>query len=172
MKIFYQSLGMVLYALLGNLIPGYGFGVFGVLARFYRALCVKLIAVESGKRLDVGRKVRFSRKLYIGTDSGIGDCAFFQGEVHLGNKVLMAPGCAFIAHNHIFENTEIPIREQGMVEAPIIVGDNVWIGYGVTVLAGVRIGSNSVIGAKSVVTRDIPENSVAAGVPARVIRKR
>lgn len=172
MKKFRQSLGMVLYSLLGNLIPGYGLGMIGALARLYRALCVKLIAAESGKRLDVGRKVRFSRKLYIGTDSGIGDYAFFQGEVHLGSKVLMAPNCAFIAHNHIFQNTEIPIKEQGMTESSITIGDNVWLGYGVTVLAGVRIGSNSVIGAKSVVTKDIPEGSVVVGVPARVIRKR
>ena len=172
MRTIRQILGLTMYALLGNLVPSYGFGLLGTLARSYRALCIRLIAIESGRRLGIGRKVRFSRKLHVGTDSGIGDGAFFQGEVYIGSKVLMAPFCAFIAQNHSFADTKIPIKEQGMTEAPIIIGDNVWLGYGVTVLAGVQIGSNSVIGAKSVVTKNIPEGSVAVGVPAKVVRKR
>ena len=63
-------------------------------------------------------------------------------------------------------------RNKGLEKAkPIIIGDNVWIGGDVTILPGVKIGANTVIGAKSVVTKDIPANVVAAGNPCRVLRK-
>ena len=62
-------------------------------------------------------------------------------------------------------------RNQGLEKAlPIVIGDNCWIGSGVTILPGVTIGSNAVIGAGSVVTKDIPENVIAIGNPCRVIR--
>jgi hypothetical protein len=64
------------------------------------------------------------------------------------------------------------IREQGVVVAPVRIGRNVWIGSKATVLKGVSIGDNAVIGANAVVTRDIPANAVAAGIPARVLRMR
>jgi acetyltransferase-like isoleucine patch superfamily enzyme len=67
---------------------------------------------------------------------------------------------------------ERPIRLQGIYKREVRVGHNCWIGYGVCVLRGVTVGNNCVLGTSAVVTRDIPDNAVAVGIPARVIRMR
>ncbi len=102
------------------------------------------------------------------------DCA----PVTLGNDVFVGPNCTFGAPVHPLLNQERKIRfkEDGTAydfeyAKPIFVEDGVWLASGVTVCGGVRIGKNSVIGAGSVVTRDIPEGVFAAGNPCRVIRK-
>ncbi len=97
----------------------------------------------------------------------------FLGSLRIGANVQMAPGCGFSPYEHQFEDTERPIREQGIrSRGDIVIEDDVWLGLGVYVLDGVRIGRGAVIGAGSVVTRDIPAYAIAAGVPARVIRYR
>ncbi|PQV63701.1 Hexapeptide repeat of succinyl-transferase [Abditibacterium utsteinense] len=75
-------------------------------------------------------------------------------------------------HDHRFDNLEIPIREQGIVSAPVVIGKNVWLGAKVTVLKGVTIGDNAVVGANAVVTKNLPKNAIAVGIPAKVIRLR
>jgi acetyltransferase-like isoleucine patch superfamily enzyme len=66
----------------------------------------------------------------------------------------------------------IPPSERKLIsKGPVIIGDNVWVGEGVAILPNVTIGRNCIIGTNSVVTKSIPENSVAAGIPAKVIKK-
>ena len=85
-----------------------------------------------------------------------------------GKGVLAGPNCQFLTPTHPLN----PVDRKNLWEGglPITVEDNVWFGGGVTVLPGVTIGENSVIGAGAVVTRDIPANSVAVGNPAKVIK--
>jgi acetyltransferase-like isoleucine patch superfamily enzyme len=78
----------------------------------------------------------------------------------------------FIDFDHGMVEVERPIRVQGIYMKPVIVGSNVWIGYGAAVLRGVSVGDNAVLGTYAVVTKDIPANAVVAGVPAKVIRMR
>jgi acetyltransferase-like isoleucine patch superfamily enzyme len=78
----------------------------------------------------------------------------------------------FIDFDHGVVEVERPIRLQGIYKRDVVVGSNVWIGYGACVLRGVQVGDNSIIGTNSVVTRDVPANAVVAGIPARVIRMR
>ena len=88
--------------------------------------------------------------------------------VTFGDNVFIAPNCCFTTAEHAIDPE---LRKRGVeIAKPINVGNNVWIGSGSTVLAGVTIGDDSVIGAGSVVTRDIPSGVVAAGVPCRVKR--
>ena len=92
--------------------------------------------------------------------------------ITIGNGVRIAPHVVVFASNHSFADTDIPIFKQSVKTAPITIEDDVWIATQVTIVAGVRIGRGSVIGAGAVVTKDIPPWSVAVGVPARVIKTR
>ena len=111
----------------------------------------------------------------------IGDRTIFGHHCTLGvvDSVVIGPDClvaemvAIRDHDHRFDGPlDVPVREQGTVSAPVKVGRNVWLGGKVTVLKGVTIGDNAVIGANAVVTKDIPANAVAVGIPARVVRYR
>lgn len=91
------------------------------------------------------------------------------GKVTFGDNVFIAPNCLFTTAEHAIDAEQ---RNEGLeVALPITVGNSVWFGAGVIVLGGVTIGDNTVIAAGSVVTKDIPSNVIAAGVPCRVIRE-
>jgi acetyltransferase-like isoleucine patch superfamily enzyme len=95
-----------------------------------------------------------------------------HGGLTVGANVRIAAHTVVIPANHLFDDPDRPIRLQGETREGIRIGDDVWIGSNVTILDGCTIGSGSVIAAGAVVTRDIPPLSVAAGAPARVVRKR
>jgi acetyltransferase-like isoleucine patch superfamily enzyme len=94
----------------------------------------------------------------------------YKGSIIIGRGVEIAPNCAFYPYNHGIEPGEPISRQPLQTKGDIIIGDNAWLGFGVIVLDNVKIGKGSVIGAGSVVTHDIPDGSIAVGVPARVIR--
>lgn len=109
----------------------------------------------------------------IGTNVAIGIGSYIcgtGGRIEIGNEVRIADSVRMYSFNHKFGDVNIPISEQGYSAKGIKINDNVWIGSGVVILDGVTIGANSVIGAGAVVTKDIPANSVATGVPAQVIK--
>jgi len=93
-------------------------------------------------------------------------------DVSIGEGVLIADDVHITDFDHRTGRLDAPIKDQGIVTAPVRIGDDVWLGRGVTVLRGVDIGRGSVIGAHAVVTRDVPPYSVAVGVPARIVRSR
>lgn len=96
----------------------------------------------------------------------------YVAPIEIGTGVDVAPNCAFYSYDHGFAPDKT-IREQTLQsKGGIIIGDHSWLGVGVTVLSGVRIGKGSVIGAGSVVTSDIPDGAIAVGRPARVIKMR
>ena len=103
---------------------------------------------------------------------GYGNPGETQGLIKIGNNVRIAPNVMIISANHVFDNPDIPICQQGMDVKPITIEDDVWVAGRVNIMAGVTIGKGSVIGAGSVVTKDIPPYSVAVGVPAKVIKTR
>jgi acetyltransferase-like isoleucine patch superfamily enzyme len=123
--------------------------------------------VVEGYDAKVSIKVAEAASLIIGDDVFLngGVCIEAWREVRIGSNVLMAPYASIIDDDR-HEMEPGTRRDKG----PVIVGDNVWLGRNVAVLPGVRIGDGSVIGANSVVSRDIPAGCFAAGAPARVIR--
>jgi len=90
----------------------------------------------------------------------------------IGDHCMIGGGAVICGVNHGFADAHQPMRHQPAVAAPVILEDDVWVGMGVMILPGVRIGRGSVIGAGSVVTRDVPPYSVGAGVPFVVHRQR
>lgn len=112
--------------------------------------------------------------IHIGNNSNVGhNCALYgQGGIEIGKDVLIGPNCSIISGNHRFSDRTIPINQQGTHDIGIFIGDDVWIGANVSILDGIRIGKGAVIGAGSVVTRDVEEYSVAFGSPATFRRYR
>lgn len=110
----------------------------------------------------------------IGTNSLVGDfCNLFgQGNLTIGDNVMIAAGIRIVPNQHTFDDPVIPIGDQPCRSRGIIIEDGVWIGVNACILDGVTIGSGAVVGAGSVVTKDIPKYAVAAGVPAKVIKYR
>lgn len=167
-----RKLGALLYYSIGIHMPPSWSGVH-VGQTAFRGFCGKLMLSDCGRNVNIEKGAIFSPKATLGDDSGIGINAKIYGECHIGNKVMMGTDVTIITRNHKIDRTDIPMMEQGFEEErPVYIGDDVWIGDRVIILSGVHIGNGSVIGAGSVVTTDIPDYSVAVGVPAKVIRSR
>ncbi len=109
--------------------------------------------------------------VFIGNNVGVGLSNVIIGPVTIGNYVMLAQNIVISGLNHGYEDINIPPRIQKVITKQIIIEDDVWIGANCVITAGVTIGKHAVIGAGSVVTKDIPRFSVAVGNPARVIKK-
>lgn len=99
-------------------------------------------------------------------------CMAGPGSIHIGEYCMIASHCGIYANNHIFTDRSRPMALQGVTAEGIVIEDDCWLGTGVKVLDGVRIGRGCVIGAGAVVTKDIPPYSIAVGVPAKIIGTR
>jgi acetyltransferase-like isoleucine patch superfamily enzyme len=141
--------------------------------------------------LQVGRgaRLRFGRWVWIGDGTKI---RCHEGEVRIGDKTVLGQDCTISAYqrvsigeqciladrvmlidfDHNVVEVERPIRVQGIYKRDVRVGSNVWIGFGAQILRGVSVGDNAIVGAGSIVTKDVPANGVVGGAPARLIRMR
>lgn len=110
--------------------------------------------------------------IWIGRNSYLGENCLIRGQggVHIGDSVLLAPRVQVLAVNHLFSRPDRPVIQQGISAKGIVVQDGAWVGAGATLLDGVQVGRGAVIGAGSVVTRDVPPRTLALGVPARAVR--
>ncbi|MCE5177950.1 MAG: acyltransferase [Porphyromonadaceae bacterium] len=109
--------------------------------------------------------------IVIGNHTRIGLGNTIIGPVTIGNKVNLAQNIIISGLNHNFEDAEVAIADQGVHTAPVTIEDDVWIGGNSVILPGTRIGEHVVIGAGSVVTKDVPAYSIAVGNPARVVKQ-
>jgi acetyltransferase-like isoleucine patch superfamily enzyme len=150
-----------------------------------------LCFVCPGVKFEIGRdaSVSLGRWSWLGHDCKV---RAHQGQISIGAKSVLGQECTISCYQHVsigreciiadrvmmidFDHgmveVERPIREQGIYKRDVNVGHNVWIGYGACVLRGVSVGNNAVIGTNAVVTCDVPDNAIVAGVPARIIRMR
>jgi len=113
-------------------------------------------------------EVRIGAKTVMGQECTI---SAFQ-HVEIGRECIVADRVMLIDFDHGAVETERPIRAQGIYKRDVKVGHNVWIGYGVSILRGATVGDNAIIGTGSVITKDVPDNAVVGGAPARVLRMR
>lgn len=107
----------------------------------------------------------------IGDYTRIGIHCTVIGPVCIGHHVNLAQGITVTALNHNFADTNRRIDEQGISTRPVVIGDDVWIGANAVILPGVTIGRHVVVAAGAVVTKDVPDNCVVAGIPAKVVKK-
>jgi acetyltransferase-like isoleucine patch superfamily enzyme len=110
-----------------------------------------------------GIAIRVGRRVFINQNCTLYDLA----EISIGDDVMIAPNVSIITSGHPIEPSQ---RRACVVAKPIVIEKNVWIATGATIIGGVTVGENSVVAAGSVVTRDVPPNTLAGGNPARVIR--
>lgn len=160
-----------LEAILG-MIPGR----FG---KYFRSVIYGIIFKQfRGKKFTIGQSCQlwFPWNMEIGCHSHVSrNCqiaALKSKDVKIGDYVMIGPYSMITSIVHSFYKLDEPIKSQGITSKPIIIGDNCWIGGHSCILPGVCIGEGVIIGAGSVVTKDVPAFTIAAGVPAKIIKKR
>lgn len=113
-------------------------------------------------------EVRIGAKTVLGQECTISS---FQ-HVSIGRECIVADRVMLIDFDHGVVEVERPIRHQGIYKRDVRVGHNVWVGYGASFLRGVTVGDNAIVGTGTVVTKDVPDDAVVGGLPARVLRMR
>ena len=172
MKKLKIAFGKFIYVVFAKWLP-VSYAFFGGYAKWLRKICGKLILKKCGKNVNIERGAVFSSRVSLGDNSGIGINASLTGSVEIGKNVMMGPNCTMYSRNHAFDRLEIPMCKQGFQEEKtIVIDDDVWIGGNVIILPGKHIGKGSIIGAGSVITKDVPEYAIVGGNPAKIIRFR
>jgi acetyltransferase-like isoleucine patch superfamily enzyme len=146
---------------------------------------VVLFQVKNSGSVEIGDRVRVHSDTCIETGDGgslkIGfnthiqpRCQFsaYKAPIQIGCGVQIAPNCAFYPYDHGVAPGELIAKQPLQTKGGIVIDDDAWLGFGVIVLDGVRIGKGAVVGAGAVVTHDVPDGAIAVGVPARVINMR
>ncbi|WP_182357470.1 acyltransferase [Tomitella gaofuii] len=144
---------------------------------------VEMHSTPGLSRLEIGRWVHIGDGNAIRCHEGslrIGDKAVFGKsnvvncylDIEIGASTLVADWCYITDFDHVTENIHLPIKDQGIVKAPVRIGPDNWLAAKVSVLRGTIVGRGCVLGAHAVVKGDIPDFSIAVGAPARVVRNR
>ena len=158
--------------------PGTYFHVFRLLhyVAYSHVRERRKMAIGRGTGIAPNASFRYGERIEIGADCHIGERCYLWagsrvGQIIIGHRVSLAPQVFITASDYRFVAGQ-PFREQPRNERHVTIGNDVWLGAGVVVTAGVNIGDGCIVGAGAVVTRDLPPNSVAVGVPARVVATR
>lgn len=143
------------------------------------------VTILGFKNIEIGNNANIMKNSYLyANDNGIliiGDNFSMNSNSQLGSangKIVISyncsigPNCVLRASNHTFDNPDIPFREQGHTYGEIILEDDVWVSSNCVITSNTKLGKSSIIGAGSVVTKDVEPYSVMGGVPAKLIRKR
>ena len=169
---------LIIYLLFASWLPAtdnsYKFMAFIRRFRSFVASCCfdysdENINVERGANFGTGKGIR------IGRNSGLGINCKVRGPLEIGENVMMGPDVIILTSHHGTERVDIPMRMQSKDAPPpekVTIGNDVWIGTRAIIMPGITVGDGSIIGAASVVTKDVPPYSVVAGVPAKVIKYR
>ncbi len=136
--------------------------------KWVRYVFAKGIIKECGKNVNVQSRARFSYNLIIGDNSGLGENCLITPGTKIGKNVMMGADVIILTQNHKYTKETY----EGYVKKPVIIEDNVWIGYRVIILPGVLVGRNAIIGAGAVVTKNVPPYAIVGGVPAKVLKMR
>lgn len=143
------------------------FATYSILSNSLRHLG-KNVRLDYNVLLIQPENITLKDNIFIGRDT----IFHAYDSISIGNHTVIAAGCKLISANHRYEDLNIPINFQGHDCKPILIDDDVWLGYGVIILPGVHLGKGCVVAAGSVVTKSFAPFSVLAGVPAKLIKLR
>lgn len=147
----------------------------GVMAARIRLYLARHIFKKIGDGVRIHKGVFFGSgcNIEIGNNSAISKDSWVANDTVIGNDVMMAPEVIILSSSHSHDEVDRPMRLQGAESPkPVVIGDDVWIGVRAIILPGTKVGSHSIVGAGSVVTKDVPEKVIVAGNPAKIIRSR
>lgn len=146
-----------------------------VLSCKLRQIVLRRLGFEIAHGALIYRHVLLLGRIQMDAGSSISNNTCLNGAsagIRIGRDVMIAPNCCLVAFNHGTALNGSPMSLQSLVEAPIVIEDDVWIGSNCTITAGVTIRSGAVVAANSVVTRDVGPNEIVGGTPARLIKHR
>ena len=124
-------------------------------------------SIEENVRLIAHGKLLIGKRAFIGAG-----CNFVSiNHISIGDDALIAAYATILDHNHRTQRGDVPFNAQGLVSAPVYLGNNVWLGTKATILPGVTMGHNSIAGANAVVTKAVEDDMTVVGIPARPLQK-
>jgi maltose O-acetyltransferase len=169
-----RNLYLILYYSIAKYLPSNSTPIFGKISRKIRGDCCKHLLDKCGKAVNIGKGASFEtgQGIELGDNSWLGvNCRI--GKTKIGKFVMMAPDIVILSQNHLFDDIKTPMMLQGFeTHRPVIIEDDVWIGTRAIILPGRRIGKGAIIGAGSVVTKDVPPYAIVGGNPAKILRFR
>ena len=142
------------------------------------------LALRRGSPIDIGNNVSIEKgvvistsekgRIFIGNNVYLGEYSVLTSneEIEIGDNVLISPHNDIVDFNHIYQDPTKPVNEQGVIAKKITIEEDVWIGSGCKILMGVTIGKGAVVGAGSIVTKDVSPCHVVVGNPAKTIKVR
>ena len=142
--------------------------------RTVRRIVCKPLFNSCGENVNIEHGAHFTKgdRIIIGSGSGLGVNCSVHGPLEIGENVMMGPDVVILTHSHITDRTDIPMCQQGFFEKKVSIGNDVWIGMRAIIMPGVTIGNGVIIGSGAIVTKDVPDNAVVGGVPAKIIKYR
>lgn len=167
MKRLIKAVFYLLYNIVPRWLPNSDSPLFRW-TKLVRYIVVKGFIRKCGRNVNIQNRARIGPSLEIGDNSGVGENCRIGSNTKIGNNVMMAPDVIICTENHKYTKETY----EGWIKKPVVIEDNVWIGYRVIILPGVRIGRNAIIGAGAVVTKDVPSYAIVGGVPAKVLKMR
>lgn len=161
------------YSLIQHLPHSRIFRQLSFIRVWYASKILKILKYDKNSKFEYGVYISDAKNLKIGKHVRINENVFLQGEIEIGDFVMIAPNTSIYTKSHNHSNKEIPMVKSGITSTQkVIIEDNVWIGRNVTILPGIKIAEGSIVGANSVVTKNIEPFTIVGGVPAKLIRKR
>lgn len=163
-KILFGSFCKVedLVVIQGTSINGVRFGNFVTICRGAMVRPSGYWGGRLGYGLEIGDRSSIGAYCYVGC----------SGPIRIGADVMIGPGVTLIAENHVYDDVDLPMNQQGVQNKGIVIEDDVWIGARSVILDGVNVGKGAIIAAGALVAKDVPSYTIVGGVPAKVISRR
>lgn len=145
-----------------------------IVRQFLRRKSILKVCLEGKNRIGENTIIQGSGRIIFGEESFCGAFCIFgvNQEIVIGRNVMISDAVSVRDTNHGFEALDRPMKQQDLSTEPVIIEDDVWIGYGATILQGVRVGRGAIVAAGAVVTKDVLPLTIVGGVPASVIGSR